>query len=131
MGLSKAANQPYPELLKQYITAPLGMKDTVFTLSKEQKQRLMQGHGFAGEPLPDVPTGDVIVGAGGLYSTPNDLLRWMQWHLDRFAESGAEARLFSIIRCISCGMALRPYRNGRVRPHGRDGAGLGSHDAGG
>ncbi len=93
MGLSKATNQPYPELLKQYITAPLGMKDTGFTLTKEQKQRLMQGHGFAGEPLPDVPTGEVIVGAGGLYSTPNDLLRWMQWHLDRFAESGAEARL--------------------------------------
>ena len=44
----------------------------------------MQGHGFDGEALPDVPTGSVIVGSGGLYSTPNDLLNWMQWHQDQF-----------------------------------------------
>ncbi len=92
-GLSKAADKPYPELLKQHITEPLNMKDTEFSPSDEQRQRLMQGHGFGGEPLPDVPTGSVIVGSGGLYSTPNDLLRWMQWHLDRFEVKGAEARL--------------------------------------
>jgi len=93
LGLSKAANQPYPTLLEHYITALLNMKDTVFILSEDQKQRLMQGHGFEGEALPDVPTGPVIVGSGGLYSTPSDLLKWMQWHLDRFGESDAETRL--------------------------------------
>ena len=40
-----------------------------------------------------MPTGSVIVGSGGLYSTPNDLLKWMKWHLDRFSESDAETRL--------------------------------------
>ena len=93
LGLSKAANKPFPALLKLHITEPLNMKDTVFMLSEEQTQRLMQGHGFDGTALPDVPTGSVIVGSGGLYSTPNDLLSWMQWHLDRFGDSGAEARL--------------------------------------
>jgi D-alanyl-D-alanine-carboxypeptidase/D-alanyl-D-alanine-endopeptidase len=68
------------------------MKDTVLELSEEQKQRLMQGHAD-GEALPDVPTGSVNVGAGGLYSTPNDLLSWVQWHLDYLGENGAEARL--------------------------------------
>jgi D-alanyl-D-alanine-carboxypeptidase/D-alanyl-D-alanine-endopeptidase len=53
----------------------------------------MQGHGFDGKALPDLPTCDVIVGSCGLYSTPNDLLRWMQWHLDRLSPDGAEARM--------------------------------------
>jgi D-alanyl-D-alanine-carboxypeptidase/D-alanyl-D-alanine-endopeptidase len=93
MALSEAAKKPYPDLLKEVITEPLGMKDTGFTLTDEQKSRFMQGHGFDGEPLPNVPTGPVIVGSGGLYSTTNDLLRWMKWHLDRFSEDGAETRV--------------------------------------
>ncbi len=53
----------------------------------------MQGHGVRGAGIPDVPTGDVIVGSGGLYSTPNDLLRWMQWHLERLSDKDAETRM--------------------------------------
>jgi D-alanyl-D-alanine-carboxypeptidase/D-alanyl-D-alanine-endopeptidase len=62
------------------------MKDTVFALSEEQKKRLMQGHDPDGKALPDVPTGSIIVGSGGLYSTPNDLLR-------RLGQKDAEARV--------------------------------------
>ena len=35
----------------------------------------------------------MIVGSGGLYSTADDILRWIAWHLDRFAPAGAEMRL--------------------------------------
>jgi D-alanyl-D-alanine-carboxypeptidase/D-alanyl-D-alanine-endopeptidase len=93
IALANAAKKPYPELLKAYVTAPLGMKDTVFEPSEEQRSRLMHGHAPDGEALPVVPTGPVIVGSGGLYSTPNDLMRWMKWHLDRFGKDGAEARI--------------------------------------
>lgn len=93
IGLSEAAKKPYPDLLKEHVTGPLGMTDTTFTPSDDQKKRLMQGHGFDGKALPDVPTGDIIVGSGGLYSTPKDLLRWMQWHLDRLSPDGAETRM--------------------------------------
>jgi D-alanyl-D-alanine-carboxypeptidase/D-alanyl-D-alanine-endopeptidase len=93
MALSAAAKKPYPDLLTDQITGPLGMKDTVFTITEEQKARLMLGHEPDGTVMPVVPTGPVIVGSGGLYSTPNDLLRWMQWHLDRSADKDAEARL--------------------------------------
>ncbi|WP_292523706.1 D-alanyl-D-alanine-carboxypeptidase/endopeptidase AmpH [Methyloceanibacter sp.] len=93
IGLSDAAKTPYPELLKKHVTGPLGMSDTTFELDEEQKTRFMQGHNFDGKPLPDIPTGDMAVGSGGLYSTPKDLLRWMQWHLDRLAEKDAETRL--------------------------------------
>ena len=53
----------------------------------------MQGHDFNGAPLPDAPTVPMIVGSGGLYSTPDDVLRWLAWHLDRFSTSGSEMRL--------------------------------------
>ena len=90
---SEAAMRPYPDLLRDMITGPLAMKDTGFTLTDEQRGRLMRGHGFDGAMMPIVPTGTTIVGSGGLYSTPNDLLRWMKWHLDRFGIDGAEARV--------------------------------------
>src|SRR5262245_33207631 len=93
IALAEAAKRPYPDLLRDIITGPLAMKDTGFTLSDEQKGRLMRGHGFDGAMMPIVPTWPTIVGSGGLYSTPNDLLRWMRWHLDRFGTDGAEARL--------------------------------------
>jgi D-alanyl-D-alanine-carboxypeptidase/D-alanyl-D-alanine-endopeptidase len=93
IALSEAAKKPYPELLKERVTGPLGMNDTTFVPTDAQKTRLMQGHGFDGKALPDVPTGDVIVGSGGLYSTANDLLRWMKWHLDRLSPDGAETRM--------------------------------------
>jgi serine-type D-Ala-D-Ala carboxypeptidase/endopeptidase len=93
IALSEAAKKPYPDILQEKITGPLGMKDTGFTLTDEQKRRFMIGHAPDGSPMPDVPTGSVIVGSGGLYSTPNDLLRWMKWHLDRFGQQDADARV--------------------------------------
>jgi D-alanyl-D-alanine-carboxypeptidase/D-alanyl-D-alanine-endopeptidase len=92
MALSSAAKKPYPDLLKEEITGPLGMNDTGFVLSDEQKKRFMVGHNFDDKPMPDVPTGGVIVGSGGIYSTANDLLKWLKWHLDRFSPDDAEAR---------------------------------------
>ncbi len=115
IALSKAAKEPYPELLKEHITAPLGMKDTVFELSDEQQSRLMRGHSPDGEVMPVVPTGPVIVGSGGLYSTPNDLMRWMRWHLDRFGKDGAEARALD--------HALYVPRDGLKTVSGVDGSG--------
>ncbi len=51
------------------------MKDTGFTLTDEQKKRFMPGHAPDGTEMPNIPTGSVIVGSGGLYSTANDLLK--------------------------------------------------------
>jgi D-alanyl-D-alanine-carboxypeptidase/D-alanyl-D-alanine-endopeptidase len=91
MSLSAAARKPYPDLLQENITGPIGMKDTGFALTDEQKTRFTPGHAPDGTELPNVPTGSVIVGSGGLYSTANDLLKWMKWHLDRFNPDDTEA----------------------------------------
>ena len=92
-ALSAAARMPYPELLSTRVLIPLGLANTTFAPSPEQAKRRMQGHNFDGSPMPAIPTGSVIVGSGGLYSTALDLLRWLQWHLDRFSNERAAERL--------------------------------------
>ena len=92
-ALARAADRPYPDLLTERVLRPLGLRDTTFSPSPAQAARLMQGHNFDGSPMPNAKTGDVIVGSGGLYSTARDLLRWLQWHVDRFSNERAAERV--------------------------------------
>jgi len=76
-ALSRAAGKPYPQLLRTLVTRPLGMKDTTFTPSPDQCKRLM---------IPDEnasPCDNTLaaIGSGGVYSTPEDMGRWMQQFL--------------------------------------------------
>ncbi|WP_130830975.1 D-alanyl-D-alanine-carboxypeptidase/endopeptidase AmpH [[Erwinia] mediterraneensis] len=77
-ALSRAAGLPYPALLQQLITRPLGMKDTTFTPSPEQCRRLMVPEKGAS------PCNNTLaaIGSGGVYSTPEDMGRWMQQFLN-------------------------------------------------
>ena len=92
-ALANAAGKPYPELLKERVLDPAGLKDTSFDLAEADEARAMQGHNFDGSPMPFIRTSPMIVGAGGLYSTANDMVRWIAWHLDRFSPKQAEMRL--------------------------------------
>jgi len=92
-ALAAAAHQPYPDLLDARVFRPLGLRDTTFAPSASQAARVMPGHDFDGSPLPNAATGSVIVGSGGLYSSPHDLLAWLEWHLDRFSNERAAERL--------------------------------------
>ncbi|SFN05088.1 D-alanyl-D-alanine-carboxypeptidase / D-alanyl-D-alanine-endopeptidase [Izhakiella capsodis] len=76
-ALTRAAGHPYPTLLKSMVTRPLGMKDTTFTPSPEQCARLMipaKGASPCNNTL-------AAIGSGGVYSTPDDMGRWMQQFL--------------------------------------------------
>ena len=92
-ALAHAAGKAYPQLLSERVLQPMGMKDTVFDLRDGDAARVMQGHNFDGSAMPLAPTPPLIAGAGGLYSTTNDMLRWLAWHLDRLATKDAEMRL--------------------------------------
>jgi serine-type D-Ala-D-Ala carboxypeptidase/endopeptidase len=92
-ALSNAAGKPYDALLKESVLDPVGLKDTVLALRDGDAVRLLQGHNFDGKPMPNVKATGVMAGASSLYSTPNDILRWLAWHLDRFSPQGAELRL--------------------------------------
>lgn len=76
-ALSRAAGVPYPTLLQREITRPLGMKDTTFTPSPEQCRRLMVAEKGASPCINTL----AAIGSGGIYSTPDDMGRWMQQFL--------------------------------------------------
>lgn len=78
-ALQTAARQPYPRLLAERITTPLGMRDTTFAPTPEQCAQLLRGNHDEG-PCADTTATD---GSGGLYSTPADMARWLRYLLDR------------------------------------------------
>lgn len=69
-ALSLRAGRDYGGLVRERITAPLGMKDTVIALAPEQKARLAAGHD---DKLKTVSGWDLpaLAGAGALRSTAN------------------------------------------------------------
>lgn len=75
-AMETAGGQSYSELLRARVTAPLGMVDTSFAPTPEQCSRLMVGTGIGG-PAACVDT-QATDGSGGLYSTGNDMARWLR-----------------------------------------------------
>ena len=74
-----------PDLIDEKICRPLGMRDTVFVLDAEQRQRLAVGHVGdqplfmrRNEPLAPWDMGEIMRGAGGLYTSVHDLLIFAQ-----------------------------------------------------
>jgi D-alanyl-D-alanine-carboxypeptidase/D-alanyl-D-alanine-endopeptidase len=91
--LARAAGKAYDALLKERVLDPVGLNDTTLALRAGDRARLLQGHDFDGRSLPYVKTPLIAAGASGVYSTPGDILRWLSWHLDRFALKDAAVRL--------------------------------------
>jgi CubicO group peptidase (beta-lactamase class C family) len=79
-ALANRAQISYPELLRREITGPLGMNDTVISLSPEQIGRLMQGHGFDRQPTPRWDL-DAFASAGGIRSNASDMLTYLEAQL--------------------------------------------------
>ncbi len=89
-SLAAAADQPYEQVLTDRVLAQMGLEATGFTPA--EGRAVMQGHDFSGVPMEDAPTHEGIQGTGGLYSSANDMLRWLSWHLDRFSDEDAAMR---------------------------------------
>lgn len=94
-ALSRAAHKPYADLFRENITLPLGMKDTTFTPSPDQCKRLMIAERGA-SPCDNTLAGE---GSGGVYSTPGDMMRWMQQYLssDLYQRSQQADRMQTLI----------------------------------
>jgi serine-type D-Ala-D-Ala carboxypeptidase/endopeptidase len=84
-AIETAAGLTYPELLRARVTGPLGMADTGFAPTPEQCTRLMIGSGLGGAgPCVDTHATD---GSGGLYSTGDDMVRWLHHNLEDTTET--------------------------------------------
>ncbi len=81
--IAAAAGEPFESFLRRRVLTPLGMSDTGFFPSAEQKGRLASMHarlpdgGVAPIPfaMPEEP--HFMMGGGGLYSTVTDYLKFM------------------------------------------------------
>lgn len=74
-ALSQRAGMPYAEMIREEVTGPMGLKDTVVTLSAEQQKRFIQGYDGAHDPVGPWHL-DALAGAGALRSTAGDLLTY-------------------------------------------------------
>ena len=79
-GLANRAGMSYADLVKAEVTGPLGMSDTVVTLSPEQRKRFIQGHDGS---RMEVHAWDIdgLAGAGALRSTAGDMLTYLEAQL--------------------------------------------------
>jgi D-alanyl-D-alanine-carboxypeptidase/D-alanyl-D-alanine-endopeptidase len=92
VALARAAGKSYAEVVKERVLDLAGLTDTIYQLRDGDAARVFQGHDPNGAPLPDVVSPSTNQGSGSLYSTPDDILRWLAWHLDRFAGDDSEMR---------------------------------------
>ncbi|UPG95727.1 serine hydrolase domain-containing protein [Luteibacter aegosomatissinici] len=79
-GLEHVYGMPYETLLRKRILEPLGMASTTLTLAPALKAREVTGYDMFGQPTPDHPAN--AGAAWGLWSTPEDLARYVRWQLD-------------------------------------------------
>ena len=84
-ALADRAGKSYPALLQEEVAGPLGMKDTVVSLSEEQKRRFIQGHDGEHRPAHAWDL-DALAGAGAIRSTGADMLTYLeaQLHPERY-----------------------------------------------
>lgn len=76
-GLARKAGEPFPQVLRERVTGPLGLADTQFGEAAASAARRAQGHDLDLKPVGTSDDG-VLAPAGGLRSTPNDLLRLLE-----------------------------------------------------
>ena len=110
-ALSTAAGTPYETLLKRVVTDRFGLKDTTLRLTADQRARKAVGHAH-GQVVPDWEA-PAMQPSFGLYSTANDLLRWLRANLGECppaaaaCDAGTEATLALAQSVQVDGRALR------------------------
>jgi D-alanyl-D-alanine-carboxypeptidase/D-alanyl-D-alanine-endopeptidase len=78
-ALSAAAGKPYPQLFAERIAKPLGLRDTTVTPTAGECARLLVGAASNQGRCTDTTA---AAGSGGMYSTANDMTRWLEYLLD-------------------------------------------------
>lgn len=81
-ALAKAGGADYSTVLANEVLKPAGLTDTTNVLSDEQKKRLMTGLDPLDKPDANSPVPDIMYASAGIYTTADDMVRWMRWHLD-------------------------------------------------
>src|SRR3984893_11151337 len=92
-ALARAGGKTYATLLHERVAAPLGMLDTTTKLSDAQMPRAMTGIDLDGKEAPLWDTPAAMDASGNVFTTGDDMTKWMRWHLAVNAPAGAEVRM--------------------------------------
>lgn len=79
-ALANRAGLSYAQLLRQEVTGPLGLKDTVVSLTRAQQARFIVGHTAAHREAHAWDL-DALAGAGAIRSTAADMLTYLEANL--------------------------------------------------
>ena len=79
-ALANRAGMSYSNLLRQEVTGPLGMSDTVLALSPEQRDRFIPGYNGLHQPVHPWDFA-ALAGAGAIRSTAGDMLTYLEAQL--------------------------------------------------
>ena len=96
-ALAQRAGEPYADVVRQRVLAPLGMDETWVVVPDSAAGRLAQGHGPDGAPVPHWTWTEPTAGAGGWRSSAADLLTLAQAALDPAATPLADALERSLV----------------------------------
>jgi len=107
--LQKIYNQPYAALLEQYITGPLGMRDTRLTIAPADTVRVAKGYDSAGNIMPQADMWKAIPEAGYLKSTTADMLKYLQANLDAQNDTIQLAQQVTLVKTDEGGDAIGLY----------------------
>jgi serine-type D-Ala-D-Ala carboxypeptidase/endopeptidase len=99
-ALANHAAMPYANLLKEEVTEPLRLHDTVVAISPAQQERFSQGPGP--EHAWDF---DALAGAGGIRSTADDMLTYLEANLHP-AKLAVKASASPSARTLPAALAL-------------------------
>jgi len=78
--LENIYHQPYPELLRQYITAPLQMNETMCAVDTAKFKNTAEGYGELFEPVPFIKI-SALQSAGAIKSSAFDLITYTKAQL--------------------------------------------------
>lgn len=79
-GLQNVYGRSYADLLRDFVTEPLGLTWTNLSVRNADRHLLAHPYGVSGKPVPyHLPNAGA---AGGLYSNTEDMIRYAAWHLD-------------------------------------------------
>jgi CubicO group peptidase (beta-lactamase class C family) len=107
-ALANRAATTYPNLLRDEVTAPLNLKDTVIKLSPEQEKRFAQGHDAKHQEAHPWNL-DAFAGAGAIRSTSNDMLGYLeaQLHPDTVGPADAAAGGATLSKALELSHQIR------------------------
>jgi CubicO group peptidase (beta-lactamase class C family) len=103
-ALAERSGLPYAQMLAALVTQPLGLHDTVITLTPAQRERFIAGHSADHKTTHEWDL-DALAGAGAIRSTAGDMLRYLEANLHP-QPPVARAKTDAAARSLPAAMAL-------------------------